>query len=543
MFAALPNGQAQMAELQPSELSLIEAARKLADETPQAEVFIGRGAPVSAGSLRDDAEALAAALWHRGLRRGDVISFQLPNWHESAVINLASSALGLICSPLVPIYRGAELRFMLRDSASKLVFIPEQFANFDFASMYRDLVDEMSGGPIVSLVRGNSPGAHDYEPLVAAGRNSARPHAATPNLDDRKLLLYTSGTTGEPKGVLHSQRTLNHAMARSMSAWNLQRGDCMLMPSPVTHATGYVNALELPFLFGTQSLLMNRWNASEAVDLIDRFAVSATVGATPFLRELVDAVEAAGSSLPSLKVFACGGASVPPELIDRANRLLARRPAFRLYGSSEAPYVTLGFPASEDPVRAAQSDGRISGYEVRLLDDAGRDAVPGVSGEIAVRGPSLFLGYVRVEDTAGSFTSDGFFKTGDIGVRDGEDALTITDRKKDLIIRGGENISPREIEELLEGHPGVAEAAVVAIPHDRLGEGICAFVVARRNALPSLAEIHRFLRSRELARQKWPDAVYSLGQLPRTPSGKVRKDVLRRDAAQRCAVSSMPTEG
>lgn len=515
--------------------SLIEAARRRADRFPEAEVFVGPGTSISVATLLGDAEALASGLWHLGLRPGQVVSFQLPNWPEAAVINLAAAALGLIVSPLVPIYRDAELQFMLNDSATRAVFIPESFGKHDFAGMYRRLERELLHEPLIVEVRGRAGSGLALNALIEKGRAEPVALPAAPEIDGEKLLLYTSGTTGRPKAVRHSQRTLNHAMARSVAEWGLTPGQRILMPSPVTHATGYVNALELPFLFGTQCVLMDRWDATEAVGLIDRYGVSATVGATPFLRELVDAAQAVGTTLPSLRIFACGGAAVPPDLIRRANNVFAQAPAFRAYGSSEAPYITLGFPGSEDPERAALTDGRISGYQVRVLDDSGTDVALGESGEIAVRGPSLFIGYAREDDMQASFTADGFFLTGDIGARDADDTLTITDRKKDIIIRGGENISAREIEEAMLGHPSFAEVAVVSMPHERLGEGVCAFVVAEPGTSLAPGDIQAFLERSGLARQKNPERIFIIDQLPRTPSGKVRKDVLRSEARTRVA--------
>jgi acyl-CoA synthetase (AMP-forming)/AMP-acid ligase II len=515
------------------DISLIAAAKAKAQFAPETAVFVGESKSCTYASLLEEAEALAGGLWQLGIRPGDVISFQLPNWYEAAVINLCASALELICSPLVPIYRGAELRFMLNDSRSRAVFIPGRFGQLAFADMYHSLAIDLLLQPIVITVRDEESEGDSYESLLEMGRLNGHPELAPPSQDVQKLLLYTSGTTGPPKAVRHSQRTLNHAMARSVEKWGLEPGDRMLMPSPVTHATGYLNALEMPFFFGTQSVLMDRWDAFEAARLIDEFRVSATVGATPFLQELTDAAIARGSSLESLRIFACGGAAVPPEIVLRANAVMARKPAFRAYGSSEAPYVTLGYLARDDAVKAAWTDGQLSGYELRLLDERGNDVAPGECGEIAVRGASLFLGYGSDDDTRASFTDDGYFLTGDIGVRDGQDALLITDRKKDIIIRGGENISAREVEDLLMMHADIAEAAVVAMPHARLGEGVCAYVVLARSKSLTVEDVGAFLTKHDLARQKYPERIFEVAALPKTPSGKVRKDVLRgRVAAQ-----------
>jgi acyl-CoA synthetase (AMP-forming)/AMP-acid ligase II len=268
---------------------------------------------------------------------------------------------------------------------------------------------------------------------------------------------------------------------------------------------------------------MESWNAESAVDLIDRHGGTMTVAATPFLQELVDAARLKNSRLESFRVFACGGAPVPPDLIRRANAAFAHHCAFRVYGSSEAPFVSLGYMGN-DAELAATSDGRILDYEVRIVDADGRDAD---EGEILVRGPALFRGYSDPAQTLESFTPDGYFKTGDVGRRGIEGTLTITDRIKDIIIRGGENISTKEIEDALHRHDEIAEAAVVAAPHERLGEGIFAYIVVRSGTAPTPAALCAFLEQSGLARQKLPEGFAIVDSLPRTASGKIRKDLLR----------------
>lgn len=516
----------------PGACTLIDCALKAAASNPDMPVFVGDDNPATFATLLADAEALAAALRDRGLRPGDVVAFQLPNWTEAAVINLAASRLGLVCMPLVPVYRDTELLFMLNDSGCSAVFIPAAFRGFDFGSMYDRLRPQLPARPLIVTVRGPAGPGPRYEDLITAGRGLT---PAWPRIspETTKLRLYTSGTTGRPKGVLHDYRTLAHAIGVTVRHWGIAPGDVILMPSPVTHATGYSNALEMPFLHGTRTVLMDHWDAARATELIVAFGVTATVGATPFLRELVATAAAAGTRLPSLRVFACGGAAVPPELIEEANRVFLNQPAFRAYGSSEAPYVAIGRPPASraDGRRAATTDGQVVDYEIRIVDGDGADLPAGSPGEILVRGPALFLGYASPADNEDCFSPDGYFRTGDLGVLEADSWLTITGRRKDLIIRGGTNISPKEIEDLLHDHPAVVEAAIVAMPHERLGEGIFAFIIARDGQTPDLESLVSHLQSRGLSRQKFPEALAVVTALPRTASGKVRKDLLRHMAA------------
>jgi non-ribosomal peptide synthetase component E (peptide arylation enzyme) len=251
------------------------------------------------------------------------------------------------------------------------------------------------------------------------------------------------------------------------------------------------------------------------------------VAATPFLTELAAAATSAGTRLPSLRFFACGGAAVPPDVIPGANAAFQQCHAFRVFGASEVPLVTMGFPDANDEHLAATTDGAIVDYEVRIVDDADRDLPLGEEGEILARGPAMFMGYADEQQTREAITEDGYFRTGDIGCITPEGAVLITGRKKDLIIRGGENISAKEIEDVLHTHPAVQEATVVAMPHARLGEGICAYVIARNGSSVDAPALAQHVQESGLAKQKTPERFEFVDDLPRTASGKIRKDLLR----------------
>jgi acyl-CoA synthetase (AMP-forming)/AMP-acid ligase II len=506
--------------------TIFDRACSFAQADPDAPATIESGGTRSIGQLLDDARALAAAIARLGVAPGEVISFQTPNWHEAAVIDLAAAIGGFVVSPIVPIYRDAEVGHMLRDSRARLFFLAEQYRGYDYAAMMERLRPTLPDLIATVPVRPARPGPGDYAALVENGRGIAVPH---PMVDPSspKLLLYTSGTTGRPKAVLHSHDTLARVMEVSTRYWSVRAGDRLLMPSPVTHISGYANGLEMPFLLGTCTVLMESWDADAAVELIDRHQIVGTVAATPFLRELADRAAAAGTELESLRFFACGGAAVPPDLVREANRLLGRLVAFRVYGSSEVPLVTLGFRREGDQDLAAETDGRIADYSVRAVDADGAVLPPGEEGELLVTGPSMFLGYADPADNEDAFDAEGWFRTGDIGTVSAEGTVTITGRKKDLIIRGGENISAKEIEDALHLHPAIAAAAVVAMPHDRLGEGVCAVLIAEGEARPGIADLAAHLGERGLARQKCPERILWVDSLPQTPSGKVRKDLLR----------------
>lgn len=507
-----------------SNVTIGELAAQLAERQPDSSVFPNLDGDWSYKRIYEDAKALVFALQEKGLEAGDVISFQTPNWPEACVINVAAALGGYLINPIVIIYRHAELRYMLADCRAKVFFVCESFNKFDFTAMMGELQPDLPDLDHIAYIRGSNAG-NSYEALIARGHEIT---GTLPKVDPKsiKLILYTSGTTGRPKAVLHSHNTLARAAEASLKHWKIKKGSPFLMPSPVTHISGYSNGLELPFIGETRTILMESWNAEAAVKLIDQYNVAGTVAATPFLQEMVNVAVAAGKSLPSLISFACGGAAVPPEIVRTANTKLANSFAFRVFGSSEVPLVTLGYQGAAQAELAATTDGEIVDYEVRIVDDEGKDVPQGHDGEIWARGPAMMLGYADPQDTKDAISDDGFFKTGDIGFISPEGALVISGRKKDLIIRGGENISAKEIEDVLHQSDQVREAAIVAMPHARLGEGICAFIIAQGPAC-SADDLLKHVAQFGLAKQKTPERFVFVEDFPRTASGKIRKDQLR----------------
>lgn len=518
-------------------------ANLLADQIardPDQILIVDGNTQMSAHDIDAQARALAGALQQRGLVPGDVISFQLPNWREAVVVDVAACLLGLVCNPIIPIYRDAEVAYILKDAGTKAVFVPTEFRGFDYVAMIERHRADLPELAHIVTVRGEAPGCVPFDALLAEGREPERP-VVDPNAV--KLIMYTSGTTGRPKGVLHSHNTIDTENQAFSKFLGLSQDDVILMPSPLTHITGYLYGIQLPIVLGAPVVFMESWNAEVAADLIDRHGVTFTIAATVFLQELTEFARVNDRPLPSLRYFPCGGAPVPPEIIYNAHKTFDRCVCARCYGSTEAPTVTLGVNSRDQESLGAATEGLIVGHEIRLVDEKGVAVSVGIEGEIITRGPEMCLGYA---DTAhnDAFDADGYFHTGDLAILTEDNCLVITGRSKDLIIRGGENLSPREVEDALHEISAIYEAAVVAMPHPRMGETGCAYVILEQGASLTFDAMIAALEQTGMAKQKYPERLEIVDAFPRTPAGKIRKNVLREKIAAKIAAegSGAPPE-
>ncbi|WNG83254.1 AMP-binding protein [Mycobacterium sp. ITM-2016-00316] len=489
--------------------TLADALRVAAQDTPDRVLIVDGDVDLTVAALHRQAGALATEMARR-MPTGSVVSFMLPNWHEAAIVYLAATMAGMVVNPILPSLRDRELQFILTDADVRMIFIPGQFRGFDYAAMVSRVATTVSSPPEVVVVRGEHPGQTPLPELLAA------PPADPVDLDSDavRMIMYTSGTTGRPKGVLHSHVSL-HALIRQLGEhWRIDEGDAFLVPSPIAHIGGSIYAFECPLLLGSVAVLMEKWDPDEAVTLMRTHRCTHTAGATPFLVGLLDAAERAGSRLPDLKVFVCGGASVPPSLIRKATGYFDKAIVTRVYGSTEVPVSTVGSP--EDAERAADTDGHPGVADIRVVD-----------GEIRVRGPQMLTGYLHEEDASEAFDDEGYFRTGDLGHLTEDGHLVVTGRAKDIIIRNGENISPKEVEDILIGHPGIAEIAVVGIPDSRTGERACAVIIPAAESTPGVQDLRDLLSAHGLATFKAPEQVAIWDALPKNDAGKVLKHQIR----------------
>ena len=477
-------------------------------------------------------DVLAARLAALGVGRGDVVSFQLPNWWQFSVLHLACLKIGAISNPLMIIFRERELRFMLKLAEAKVLVVPASFRNFDYARMAENIRGDLPALRHVFVVDGEGDAA--FEKLLAEDVGAPpRSHRLGP--DDVMQLLYTSGTTGEPKGVMHTSNTMLSNLVPFTERLHLGAGDVIHMPSPMAHQLGFMYGLVMPVMLGATAVLQDVFDPKEMARQLAEENVTFTMGATPFLNDLAEYVERNKASTATLRVFVSAGAPIPRALVSKARKALGAA-IISAWGMSENGAVTTTRPEDREE-KTMETDGcALAGMEVRVVDAHGNAAPFGQEGQLQVRGCSNFVGYLKRPELDNT-TEEGWFDTGDLARMDDEGYIRIAGRSKDIIIRGGENIPVVEVENLLFKHPAVAAVAVVGYPDARLGERACAFVVLREGASLSFEEMIAYLKAQQMAQQYIPERLEIVAELPRTPSGKVQKFKLR-DVAKGFAASA-----
>jgi cyclohexanecarboxylate-CoA ligase len=487
-------------------------------------------------------ERMAHGLRAHGVEAGRVISCQLPNWNEFALVLLAATRLGAIVHPIPPTNRGSELRFMLNLLESQALVIPARFRNFDYPAMVAGLRAETPRLERVLVARGAAPaGMEPFAALTDTAWESRSGRPPLPGTDPNAVheVVFTSGTTGEPKGVMHTPNTTLSTVYRLIERLEFSERDVILMASTLAHQTGYLYGHCLSMLLGATAVWMDVWQAEEAARLIAAEGVTFSMGATPFLRDLTYVPGA--SALRSLRLFISAGAPIPRPLVKDARAQLGCAISAG-WGMTENGLVTCnGLADPEDKIFG--TDGLpLPGMQLRVVDGDGRELPHGAEGDLLVRGPAQFVGYcARPAFTAEAHTPDGWFRTGDRATLDDAGYVAITGRSKDLIIRGGENIPVAEVENLLYAHPKIAGVAIVAVPDPRLVERACAVVIPRAGQSITLAEISAYLEEHQLARFKFPERLEIVDEFPMTPSGKIQKYRLRQLVNERIRPAPGPS--
>ncbi|HHD7599500.1 medium-chain fatty-acid--CoA ligase [Escherichia coli] len=507
-----------------------QTARAMPDKIA---VVDNHGATYTYSALDHAASCLANWMLAKGIESGDRIAFQLPGWCEFTVIYLACLKIGAVSVPLLPSWREAELVWVLNKCQAKMFFAPTLFKQTRPVDLILPLQNQLPQLQQIVGVDKLAPATSSLSLSQIIADNTPLTMAITVHGDELAAVLFTSGTEGLPKGVMLTHNNILASERAYCARLNLTWQDVFMMPAPLGHATGFLHGVTAPFLIGARSVLLDIFTPAACLALLEQQRCTCMLGATPFVYDLLNLLEKQPADLSALRFFLCGGTTIPKKVArecqQRGIKLLS------VYGSTESsPHAVVNL---DDPLsRFMHTDGyAAAGVEIKVVDDARKTLPPGYEGEEASRGPNVFMGYFdEPELTARALDEEGWYYSGDLCRMDEAGYIKITGRKKDIIVRGGENISSREVEDILLQHPKIHDACVVAMPDERLGERSCAYVVlkAPHHSL-SLEEVVAFFSRKRVAKYKYPEHIVVIEKLPRTVSGKIQKFLLRKDIMRR----------
>lgn len=507
-----------------------QTARAMPDKIA---VVDNHGASYTYSALDHAASCLANWMLAKGIESGDRIAFQLPGWCEFTVIYLACLKIGAVSVPLLPSWREAELVWVLNKCQAKMFFAPTLFKQTRPVDLILPLQNQLPQLQQIVGVDKLAPATSSLSLSQIIADNIPLTTAITTHGDELAAVLFTSGTEGLPKGVMLTHNNILASERAYCARLNLTWLDVFMMPAPLGHATGFLHGVTAPFLIGARSVLLDIFTPDACLALLEQQRCTCMLGATPFVYDLLNLLEKQPADLSALRFFLCGGTTIPKKVArecqQRSIKLLS------VYGSTESsPHAVVNLDNSLS--RFMHTDGyAAAGVEIKVVDDARKTLPPGCEGEEASRGPNVFMGYFdEPELTARALDEEGWYYSGDLCRMDEAGYIKITGRKKDIIVRGGENISSREVEDILLQHPKIHDACVVAMSDERLGERSCAYVVlkAPHHSL-SLEEMAAFFSRKRVAKYKYPEHIVVIEKLPRTASDKIQKFLLRKDIIRR----------
>lgn len=507
-----------------------QTARAMPDKIA---VVDNHGATYTYSALDHAASCLANWMLAKGIESGDRIAFQLPGWCEFTVIYLACLKIGAVSVPLLPSWREAELVWVLNKCQAKMFFAPTLFKQTRPVDLILPLQNQLPQLQQIVGVDKLAPATSSLSLSQIIADNTPLTTAITTHGDELAAVLFTSGTEGLPKGVMLTHNNILASERAYCARLNLTWQDVFMMPAPLGHATGFLHGVTAPFLIGARSVLLDIFTPDACLALLEQQRCTCMLGATPFVYDLLNVLEKQPADLSALRFFLCGGTTIPKKVARECQQLGIK--LLSVYGSTESsPHAVVNL---DDPLsRFMHTDGyAAAGVEIKVVDDARKTLPPGCEGEEASRGPNVFMGYFdEPELTARALDEEGWYYSGDLCRMDEAGYIKITGRKKDIIVRGGENISSREVEDILLQHPKIHDACVVAMPDERLGERSCAYVVlkAPHHSL-SLEEVVAFFSRKRVAKYKYPEHIVVIEKLPRTASGKIQKFLLRKDIMRR----------
>ena len=504
--------------------NLWELVVRRAAATPDAAMTIDDGdVAVTFSEYAKRAERAAAGLAALGIGAGDVVSWMLPTWHESLILAAALARIGAVQNPIIPIYRDREVGFVTKQAGTKLLIVPGEWRNFDYVAMAERIRETHGTNMAILTVNRDLP---DGDPASLPAPPSP---PATREDEPVSWLFYTSGTTADPKGARHSDGDIIVTARGMCDCLGCVEDDRNLMAFPVTHIAGPI-WLCSSLLYGLSNVITEGFNPTETPKLASHADVTMAGSATAFHMAYLAAQREHGAEklFPNLRNCPGGGAPKPPQLYFDIKNELGGQGIVSGWGLTEAPILTMGHVRDPDD-KLAETEGRpMPGVQLRSVSPAdGRVLGPNEEGELQAKAPQLMRGYLDVSLNNAGY-QDGWFRTGDLGVIDEQGYVRITGRLKDVIIRKGENVSAKEVEDLLYTHERVADVAVIGVPDDQRGEMVVAIVAVQPDAAPlEFAEMQDFLKSKGLRIQAVPERLEHVSEIPRNASGKVVKNDLR----------------
>ncbi|MDQ0155006.1 AMP-binding protein [Robertmurraya andreesenii] len=466
---------------------------------------------------------------------GDFVSVQLPNWAENIILYLACARIGAIYNPIPISARDEDVKYILNLCESKLFVVPELFRNFNYVEMVHRIKHEVNVKQFLIVDKDRHKKNNNYNHSFALFHILIESNIFDENVtlehisaDSPLIVLFTSGTESKPKGVIHSHNTVLFGERSMCQVLSISQKDAVFLPSPMSHASGFLHGVNMPLLVGAKIVLMDQFNSSKALKLLSSEKCTFSIGATPFLYDLLNEFPLGDpkNNLIHLRFFICGGAPIPRHLVNQAHQFGFK--VLASYGSTESPPHTISRLQDNLEILASTDGKPLPGIEVKIVDEDRKTLPIGAIGEESSRGPNVFLGYFKqLEWTKKYLDEEGWYYSGDLCQLKPNNYLQVVGRRKDIIIRGGQNISPSEIEGILHKHPKVYNISIAPIPDPRLGEKCCAFVVPRKGQDFSFDEMIHYLNREGIAKYKYPEKLILLDSLPTTSSGKVQKFKLR----------------
>ena len=503
-----------------------------ARDTPEQIAFVDSRQAISYSQLQELTWRIAVGLQDRGLKRGDVVAIQLPNWIEFPSLYVALVRLGAVASLIPPMCRENEVAMMLKLSNAKWYVCADSFRGFNFEAMAQSLQEQSAFKALKVLCVSHEMGVESsWERALNAV--TLTPQAiqglriSQPSPDDLTEIVFTSGTTGEPKGVMHTHNTVmapQIAMARSL---DIGMGSVLHMASTLAHQTGFLNGIQLTLQIGACTVLQDVWNTSDFFKLVEKYHIEVSSGSSTYLLDMVRSNELTVYDLSSFRIFRAGGGPIPIAVVNESEEKIKNLTVLRGWGQTENGVVTLSRLSDRAEVRASLDGVAQAGMQIRVVGDDGMELPNDQEGLLQARGPFMCIGYINHPNLLNESIQDGWFNTGDLASQNKDGYLKITGRLKDVIIRGGEKIPVSYVENILFEDERILEVALVGQPDERLGERVCAFVLCRPNQILTLAEMKAYLMNKGVAKPYWPEFLEIVESFPRTSNGKIQKAKLK----------------